>query len=235
MNARRTLDALRFYWNAPFEISPHNPAVIYMAAQYFFKSTNRGDTWWMNPTDLTKNVNRWAPEMPIMGVAGDKPMAEKHDGYAASSLATQIRESPSRPGVIWIGTDDGNLQVSKDGGETFTNVYRQHHRRAEGLRADFAHRALALRPGHGVRRARQPSQRRLEAVPVQDHRLRQDLDQRHGQPAGEGQHQRSARRLRQPEPALRGHGVRPLRHARRREELEEVHDRPSAASAWTTS
>ena len=57
-----------------------------MAAQYFFKSNNRGDTWWMNPTDLTKNVNRWAPEQAIMGVAGDKPMASKHDGYAASSL-----------------------------------------------------------------------------------------------------------------------------------------------------
>src|ERR1022692_1970912 len=95
---------------------------IYMAAQYFFKSNNRGDTWWMNPTDLSKNVNRWAPEQAIMGVSGEKPMASKHDGYAASSLSTQIRESPSRPGVIWIGTDDGNLQVSQDDGATFTNV-----------------------------------------------------------------------------------------------------------------
>jgi photosystem II stability/assembly factor-like uncharacterized protein len=122
LNAPPNIDALRFYWNAPIEISPHNPAKIYMAAQYFFKSNNRGDTWWMNPTDLSKNVYRWAPEMAIMGVSGEKPMAEKHDGYAASSLTTQIRESPSRPGVIWIGTDDGNLQVSKDDGESFTNV-----------------------------------------------------------------------------------------------------------------
>jgi hypothetical protein len=124
LNAPEGLPALRFYWNAPIEISPHNPAVVYMAAQYFFKSTNRGDTWWMNPTDLSNNVNRWAPEMSIMGVPGDKPMASKHDGYAASSLATQIRESPSRPGVLWIGTDDGNLQLSTNGGETFTNVYK---------------------------------------------------------------------------------------------------------------
>jgi photosystem II stability/assembly factor-like uncharacterized protein len=123
VNAPANVDAFRFYWNAPFEISPHNPAVVYMAAQYFFKSNNRGDTWQMNPTDLSKNVNRWSPELPIMNVAGDKPMAEKHDGYSASSLATQVRESPSRPGVIWIGTDDGNLQVSQNGGETFTNVY----------------------------------------------------------------------------------------------------------------
>jgi hypothetical protein len=58
-----------------------------------------------------------------MGVPGDKPMVAKHDGYSSSSLATQLRESPSKPGIIWIGTDDGNLQVSKDDGETFTNVY----------------------------------------------------------------------------------------------------------------
>lgn len=120
LNAPPDVDEFRFYWNAPFEISPHNPAVVYMAAQYFFKSNDRGDTWWMNPTDLTKNVNRWS--IPIMGVAGNAPMASKHDGYSSSSLATQVRESPSRPGVIWIGTDDGNLQVSQDGGLNFTNV-----------------------------------------------------------------------------------------------------------------
>jgi photosystem II stability/assembly factor-like uncharacterized protein len=124
INAPPNVDAFRFYWNAPIEISHRNPAVVYMAAQYFFKSTNRGDSWWMNPVDLTKNVNRWSPDMPIMGIAGDKPMAEKHDGYAASSLATQIRESPSNPSVLWIGTDDGNLQVTRDAGQTFTNVYK---------------------------------------------------------------------------------------------------------------
>ena len=123
LNAPANVEPFRFYWNAPIEISPHNPATIYMAAQYFFKSKDRGDTWTMNNKDLTKNINRWAPDMPIMGVAGDKPMASKHDGYAASSTATQIRESPSQPGVIWFGSEDGNLQVSTDDGENFTNVY----------------------------------------------------------------------------------------------------------------
>ena len=122
INAPPDIEPFRLYWNAPFEISPHNPSVIYMASQYFFKSTNRGDTWRMNTKDLTKNVNRWSPEMPIMNIAGDKPMAEKHDGYSSSSLITQVRESPSKPGIIWIGTDDGLVQVSQDGGETFTNV-----------------------------------------------------------------------------------------------------------------
>ena len=111
----------RFYWNAPMELSPHDPATLYMGAQYFFKSTNHGDTWWMNPQDLTKNVSRF--QLPIMGVSGDKPMASKHDGYSDNSLITVIAESPSRPGVIWVGTDDGNVQLSEDGGQTFTNVY----------------------------------------------------------------------------------------------------------------
>jgi len=115
------LDALRFYWNAPFEISPFNPGRIYMASQYFFVSNDRGDTWTVNPEDLSKHVNRWSPEMAII-IPGNEPMASKHDGYSASSLATQVRESPSQPGEIWIGTDDGNLQLSLDGGKNFTNV-----------------------------------------------------------------------------------------------------------------
>ena len=94
---------------------------MYIAAQYVFRSTNRGDTWTMNAKDLTKNVDRFS--IPIMGVAGNAPMASKHDGYGENSVITQIRESPSRSGVLWVGTDDGNLQVSQDAGVSFTNVY----------------------------------------------------------------------------------------------------------------
>jgi len=122
LNPPASADEFRFNWNAPIEMSPHDPWTIYYGAQYFFKSTTRGDTWWMNATDFTKNVNRFAG--PIMGVPGDAPMASKHDGYANNSNITIIRESPSRPGVLWVGTDDGNLHVSQDGGQTFTNVYR---------------------------------------------------------------------------------------------------------------
>ncbi len=123
-NVTRDIQPLRFYWNAPFEVSPHNPAVLYMAGQYVFKSIDRGDTWMItSPQDLSKNLPRWSAGRPIMGVPGDKPMVAKHDGYATSSMATQMRESPSKPGVLWVGTDDGNLQVSQDDGETWTNVY----------------------------------------------------------------------------------------------------------------
>jgi photosystem II stability/assembly factor-like uncharacterized protein len=119
-NQPSKMDEFRFYWNAPFEISPFDPATVYIAGQYFFKSTNRGDTWTMNPNDLTKNADRFG--MPIMNVPGNAPMASKHDGYEENSVITQVRESPAKPGVIWVGTDDGNLQVSQDGGTNFTNV-----------------------------------------------------------------------------------------------------------------
>jgi hypothetical protein len=122
-NAPKDVAPFRFYWNAPFEISPFDPSVVYMASQFFFKSTNRGDSWTMNAEDLTKNLSRFTHDREIMGVTMDKQMVAKNDGYSSSSLATQVRESPSKPGVIWIGTDDGNLQVSQDDGATFTNVY----------------------------------------------------------------------------------------------------------------
>ncbi len=96
--------------------------------------------------------------VPIMGVAGDKPMAEKHDGYAASSLATQIRESPSKPGVIWIGTDDGNLQVSQDDGDTFTNVYGNITGAPQGYVQVSRIEPSHFDPGYVLCGARQPSQ-----------------------------------------------------------------------------
>ncbi len=120
LNAPAQPVPFRFYWNTPIELSPHNPAVIYTGAQFFFKSTNRGDTWTMNTTDLTNNVDRFAN--PIMGVPGRAPMASKHDGYSNNSVITAIAESPVRAGVIYVGTDDGNLQISLNGGETFANV-----------------------------------------------------------------------------------------------------------------
>jgi photosystem II stability/assembly factor-like uncharacterized protein len=109
----------RFNWNTPIHISPHNPRTIYVGANKLFKSVDRGDTWTAT-ADLTKQIDR--NKLPIMGVDGDKPMASKHDGTANYGNITTVAESPVLPGVIWVGTDDGNVQVSRDGGATWTNV-----------------------------------------------------------------------------------------------------------------
>lgn len=109
----------RFNWNMPVHLSPHNPRIIYVGANKFFKSLDRGDTWTASG-DLTKQIDR--SKLPIMGVEGNQPMASKHDGLGNYGNITTIAESPSMPGVLWIGTDDGNVQVSRDGGTTWNNV-----------------------------------------------------------------------------------------------------------------
>lgn len=113
-------EAFRFFWNTPTILSPHNPRLVWVGGNRLFKSLNRGDTWTMS-ADLTKNLSRFAS--PIMGAAGDGPMASKHDGVGTTSVITTVSESPVVPGVVWAGTNDGNLQVSRDGGVTFANVY----------------------------------------------------------------------------------------------------------------
>jgi photosystem II stability/assembly factor-like uncharacterized protein len=109
----------RFYWSTPFILSPHNPRTIYLGGDRLFRSYNRGETWTASP-DLTNNIGR--NDRPIMGVAGSAPMASKHDGAASYSNITTISESPVVPGVLWVGTNDGNVQVSRDGGATWKNA-----------------------------------------------------------------------------------------------------------------
>jgi photosystem II stability/assembly factor-like uncharacterized protein len=111
--------AFRFYWNTPFMLSPHNPSTIYLGGNRLFASSDRGNTWMMSP-DLTRNIGR--NDRPIMGVDGKAPMASKHDGAAAYSNIVTVSESPVVPGIVWVGTNDGNLQVSRDGGRTWKNV-----------------------------------------------------------------------------------------------------------------
>jgi photosystem II stability/assembly factor-like uncharacterized protein len=111
--------AFRFYWNTPFMLSPHNPSTMYLGGDRLFKSMDRGNTWVMS-NDLTKNIGR--NDRPIMGVDGKAPMASKHDGAAAYSNIVTVSESPVVPGIVWVGTNDGNLQLSRDGGLTWKNV-----------------------------------------------------------------------------------------------------------------
>lgn len=109
----------RFNWSTPIHLSPHNPRTVYVGANKLFKSVDRGETWTASP-DLTKKMDR--DTLPIMGVPGDQPMPSKHDGMLNYGNITTIAESPVLPGVLWVGTDDGNIQLSRDGGATWTNV-----------------------------------------------------------------------------------------------------------------
>ena len=108
----------------------------------------------MASPDLTKNIGR--NDRPIMGVAGTAPMASKHDGAASYSNIVTIGESPLVPGIIWVGTNDGNLQVSRDGGNTWKNVVDKvpgvpketHVSRVEPSHYDAGHRVTSRSTAH---------------------------------------------------------------------------------------
>lgn len=110
----------RFNWTAPIEISPFNSRTIYIAGNRVFKSTDRGDTWTAISPDLTKAEDR--SKFPIMGMLPAQDMLSRNDGVSAWGTITTFAESTVTAGVLWAGTDDGNLQVSRNSGAAWTNV-----------------------------------------------------------------------------------------------------------------
>jgi photosystem II stability/assembly factor-like uncharacterized protein len=109
----------RFDWNSPIVISPHNNHTIYFGGNRVFKSTDRGDSWSASE-DLTKNQDR--EKLPIMGVLPDKDMLSRHDGQETFGQVVTLSESPISEGLLYAGTDDGNLHVSRDGGKTWKDI-----------------------------------------------------------------------------------------------------------------
>jgi len=110
----------RFQWNSPVAVSSHDHNSIYYGGNYLFKSTNRGDTWTRLGGDLTTGVDR--NKLPILGKVPDKNTLSRNDGVQDYPTITTFSESPLTPNVLWAGTDDGNLQVTRDAGKTWKNV-----------------------------------------------------------------------------------------------------------------
>src|SRR3984893_18795585 len=110
----------RFQWNSPVEVSAHDHNTIYYGGNYLFKSTDRGDSWTRLGGDLTTGVDR--NKLQIFGKTPDKNTLSRHDGVEEYPTITTLAESPLTSNVLWVGTDDGNVQVSRDGGKTWKNV-----------------------------------------------------------------------------------------------------------------
>jgi len=111
---------LRFNWTTPIVVSPHNPLTIYLAGNRLWRSLDRGDHWTAISPDLTKHLDR--DKLPIMGVMPSADMLGRNDGITSYGTATAMSESPARPGLLAVGTDDGLVQISKDGGASWTDV-----------------------------------------------------------------------------------------------------------------
>jgi photosystem II stability/assembly factor-like uncharacterized protein len=126
---RRTLEArpikpqpnygegkLRFNWNTPIHVSPNEKGTIYVGAQFLFRSRDHGQTWDRISPDLTTNDPEKQKQEESGGVTVDNSYAEMH------TTIYSISESPRDRQTIWVGTDDGNVQLTRDGAKSWTNV-----------------------------------------------------------------------------------------------------------------
>ena len=114
--AKEDESKLRFNWNTPIYASPTQKGTIYIGSQYLMRSRDRGESWERISPDLTTNDQSRQKQLESGGLSIDNSSAENY-----TTIIT-ISESVKNPNVIWVGTDDGNVQVTKDGGKTWTNT-----------------------------------------------------------------------------------------------------------------
>ena len=110
----------RFNWDAPILVSPHNPAHLYFASYRVWMSKNRGDDWETISGDLTRNEDRIT--LPIMGRQQSWDNAWDVGAMSNYNTITSLAESPIQEGLLYAGTDDGFIQVSENGGDSWRKI-----------------------------------------------------------------------------------------------------------------
>jgi photosystem II stability/assembly factor-like uncharacterized protein len=109
-------EKLRFNWNAPIAVSPTVEGTVYLGSQFLFRSRDRGNTWERISPDLTTNDPQKQKQEESGGVTVDNSSAEEY------TTIYSISESPRDSKMIWVGTDDGNVQLTRDGGKSWTSL-----------------------------------------------------------------------------------------------------------------
>src|SRR5262245_16755174 len=117
--------AYRFQWDTPIVISPHDPAVVYIGGNKVLKAGDRGLTFNEISPDLTTGDDSDREQIVTMGLKGSDINIAKNDGIVAYGTIVALAESPKTAGVLYAGTDDGRLQVTKDGGKNWNDVYQK--------------------------------------------------------------------------------------------------------------
>jgi hypothetical protein len=112
------MGAFRWNWSTPFILSRANPKTLYLGANHLFKSSDRGDNWRILSPDLTKND----PEKTLRKSGGLTPDEDPGGGAEFYGTIVTVMESPLSQGEIWVGTDDGNVQVTRNDGATWEEV-----------------------------------------------------------------------------------------------------------------
>lgn len=112
--------AYRWNWDAPLLISPHDNKTLYFCANRVFKSTNRGDDWTSASPDLTRQIDR--NKLPVMGQVWSIDAVMKNKSTTIYGNIVAFDESPVQQGLLYAGTDDGLIQVSENGGDTWRKM-----------------------------------------------------------------------------------------------------------------
>ncbi|MFN2578058.1 MAG: glycosyl hydrolase [Pyrinomonadaceae bacterium] len=118
--AGRNEDPLRWNWDSPFIISPHLHTRLYFAADRLFRSDDRGDTWKVISGQLSRGLDR--DKLPVMGKVWSIDAVAKNQSTAFFGNASALAESQKKEGLIYVGTDDGLLQITDDGGKSWRKV-----------------------------------------------------------------------------------------------------------------
>ena len=113
-------ESYRFNWSTPMVRSPHDPRTIYYGGNKLFRTRDGGESWDVVSPDLTRN-QEWK-SIPIMGIVRDSTTPSRDDGVSDYGTMTSVSESPRSQGVLLVGTDDGQVQLSTDGGAAWTNI-----------------------------------------------------------------------------------------------------------------
>ena len=108
----------RYNWDSPILISPHDHNRIYFAANVLFRSDDRGDNWQVMSPDLTRQIDR--NKLPVMGKVWGPDTVAKNQSTSFYGNIVSLTESPKKDGLIYVGTDDGLVQVTEDGGKNWT-------------------------------------------------------------------------------------------------------------------
>jgi photosystem II stability/assembly factor-like uncharacterized protein len=113
-------DPLRFNWDSPLIISPHSHTRLYLAAQRLFRSDDRGNTWTPVSPDLTRQIDR--NKLKVMDKVWGIDAVAKNASTSFFGNIVSLAESPKKEGLLYVGTDDGLLQVSEDGGANWRKL-----------------------------------------------------------------------------------------------------------------
>ncbi len=116
----KDIESQRYNWDSPFIVSPHSHNRLYFAGHKLYKTDNRGDDWKVISGDLTRHLDRNA--LPVMGRVWGPDAVGKNQSTALYGNASAISESPKKQGLIYVGTDDGLIQVTENDGQNWRKI-----------------------------------------------------------------------------------------------------------------